>query len=763
MDGMSKKYSLSFSYWIAFVILAVWVTIAYFTMHALIESQQTYGTLINLSGKQRMLSQRTALYAHLTTVHRADAAALVPMVRMMEEDHAFITAHLTSDRLRAYYFGENGLDGQVRRYIALLEAFVSDPSETQLEKVTAASTPLLVNLNEAVSIFEKENSAIVDALEQRELMVYIGTLLTLLLEAVVIILPMIRLHVNYLGTLEEEVRRQTDEIRIFANMFEHSNEGMIIADEHQIIINVNRAFTEITGYSAEEAVGRPMNFRRSGRHDEAFYAQMWKAITEDQLWQGEIINVGKNGRQLHEHHTIMKLTDGGTLNYVTVFTDETERVHYEEELHYMANHDSLTGMLNRSEILNRLDHAIALADRSRLSLAVVFVDLDNFKLINDSLGHAVGDRLLVEISSRLAQSVRGSDTLGRLGGDEFVILIESLEQRGEERVLLKKLHSMFERPVEIDGRILPVSASLGVVHYPDGERGGGSAERLIRKADIAMYRAKELGKNQVVYYNEALEAKIHSRLLVKHRLTDAIDNRELELYLQPKIELSSGSICGAEALLRWHRDGETIAPLQFIPVAEEDNLIKKIDLWAAEEAVRLLGMLHAEGYSDLSIALNVSGKTFSDHGMMETMLDIIEKSGMAHHIELEITERVLIENLLFASGIIDKIKAVGAAVSLDDFGTGYSSFSYLGKFPLDSIKIDASFIASLHQPKPKILVEAIISFCDKFGMSVVAEGIETDAQLQWLKEQRCDFGQGYLFGKPLPFGAFKTLLASWRR
>lgn len=757
---MFNKSSLSFSYWIVFFILAVWASFAYYTMHTMIASQQQYGALINLSGKQRMLSQRTALYAGLTLLDGAKLPMLTSLVETMKHDHSYITANLTSPRIEAYYFGANGLDAKVNRYFRLLDAFVEAPAPSSLAAVTRESNALLEHLNGAVTLFEQENSALVAELERQEQLIYFGTLLTLLLEAVLIISPMVRLHRNYLGKLEEAVAEQTAEIRIFANIFEHSKEGMIIADAQKKIINVNQAFTEITGYAKAEVLGKPINFCKSEQYDGTACAVMWQAIREQHFWEGEIVNLRRDGREVYEHHTIMKLNDGDSVRYVSVFTDVSERKFYENQLHRLANHDSLTGLLNRSEILNRIDHAIALTDRGSETLAVVFVDLDNFKLINDSMGHAAGDHVLIEISRRLSRSIRESDTLGRLGGDEFIVLIESLKKPGDEAVVLKKLLHAFDTPVFIEDSAVPVSASMGVIHYPQGESAPCTAQQLIRKADIAMYSAKESGKKQAAYYNLALEEMTQSRTMVSGRLSAAIEAGELELYLQPRIDLPSGKLSGAEALLRWNRDGMVVTPAQFIAIAEENDLIKQIDLWVVGETIRLLERIRHQGYGAIPLALNVSGRTFSDDDAMQGMLERIERSGLASSIEFEITERVLVENLPFAYRTIEKIRSTGVSVSLDDFGTGYSSFSYISNMPLDAIKIDRSFIGALDEPKQKILVEAMIDFSEKLGMKVTAEGIETSEQLEWLKHRRCDFGQGFLFSEPLPYREFEKLLCA---
>jgi diguanylate cyclase (GGDEF)-like protein/PAS domain S-box-containing protein len=755
-----KKLSLSITYWIAFAILAMWASFTFYTMHSLISSQEQYGKLINLSGKQRMLSQKCALYAHISAEHNNTSAKthLQSLLKLMQSDYDFIKNNLTSEETREYYFSKNGLDSQVNQYFNLIQNYLNDNDIEMIKQITSQSQPLLKHLNEAVYMFEDENNAIVKELHDRELFIFLGTMLTLIFEALVIIRPMIVAHKDYLKNLERKVRERTKELYIYKKIYDNSKEGVVITDKNLRIINVNEAFTSITGYSKDETIGNTPGILKSGKHSKSFYKDMWKSIEKDNIWQGEILNKRKNSQELYENLTIMKIEDEFELNYVSIFSDITDKIYKEKELHHLASHDALTGMYNRSEIMNRIDHAIDLCERNNKLLSILFIDLDNFKIVNDSLGHNVGDKLLIEVSKKLAKVLRKSDTIGRLGGDEFLILLESLDAKGEERIAVDKILDIFHHEIIIENKALNVGASIGVVFYPDINSNIASSQNLIRRADIAMYKAKELGKNRVSYYSEEMNNKIQSRMLMSNKFAQALKDRELELYLQPKIDIATGLIKGAEALLRWNHEGKIVSPDVFIPIAEENNLIKEIDRWVVQEALQHLQSIQYFGHKNFKLALNLSGRTFSDRLFMEELLNIIHESGNASHIEIEITEGSLIENFTFASIIIEQIKSFDISLSLDDFGTGYSSFSYLSKLPIDTIKIDRSFIQSLHYEKDKILVESIISISQKLKLDIVAEGVETKEQLNWLRNEKCSTAQGYLFSKPIQLSAMQNLL-----
>lgn len=757
---MSNRLSLQQSYWLAFLILAAWATFAFATMYTLIESQKKYGKLINLSGKQRMLSQKTAYYSHLHFHHKISVNELIDLLTVMKKDHRFIINNLPSAQLYDFYFGDNQpLDKQVKQYFQLLSDYMAEPSAEILDLITQNSQPLLINLNQAVTIFEQENEAIVTQLKNRELLIFIGTLLTLILEALLIIKPMLKSHRHYLDKLETEIERQTKDLQIFAKIFENSQEGMIITDEKETILNVNNAFTEVTGYQKHEVLGNTPRILNSGKQPPQFFKKMWQEINCSGSWSGEIINRHKSGEEIYEQLSIIKLIHDTSVYFVCIFTDIGERISHIKELDHLANHDNLTGLLNRNTVINRIEHAIDLANRTRKTLAVLFIDLDNFKSVNDTMGHNVGDYLLIEFAKRFKHCIRQSDTLGRLGGDEFIILLEALDKPGDEKEIIERLQHSIELPFSYKGNELFITASIGIMFFPDqDEEDDISAHHLIRKADLAMYKAKDSGKNKAAYYSKDLAATMTSKLMTEHQLREAIERQELELYLQPKVNVETLEIIGAEALLRWNKDTTIVSPDSFIPIAEESDLIKHIDLWVAKESIYLLGKLKEQGYSELSIAFNLSGRSFSDSKTVDSILDIIYKNNVGQYLEIEITEGVMIENMLFSTNTINKFKSLGISVSLDDFGTGYSSLSYLSQMAFDNIKIDRSFIANIHKHKHKVLTQAIIWFSSHLGMNIIAEGVENKEQLNWLKKEKCQIAQGYFFSKPLPFDEFLKLL-----
>ena len=753
---MMKTIDITKAYLLAFLILAAWATVAFFTMSTLITSQEKYGKLINLSGKQRTLSQKSAYYSHLFYENKVDSHVLSLLTQAMKKDHLYIINNLPSSELKQYYFNPDGLDAQVQNYFNNLETFSAEPNQNNLEKIRHTSQTLLKRLDRAVSIFEQENQNIITGLHDRELFIFLGTLITLILEAIFIIRPMIVSHKDYLQKLQIEVEKQTKDIQIFEKIFAQSNEGIIITDHNKIITNVNDSFTAITGYTKNDAIGETPRLLNSGKHDSEFYENMWREISENGIWSGEITNKRKSGEEIFEQLTIMKFMYNNEVYYASVFSDISERIDHIKELDHLATHDSLTGLLNRNAVVDRIDHAITLSNRTGMLLAVVFIDLDNFKIINDSMGHAIGDRLLQEFAKRIEKFTRKSDTLGRLGGDEFIVLMENLQKEGSEKYLLEKLIDTVNKPFEIDAYEFYVGASIGVSYYPDKiSNKVKTAQNLIKEADLAMYSAKDFGKNQVVYYTDALANTVTSKMTVEQELRDAITNNELELYLQPKIEIQTGKTVGAELLLRWNKNGTIVYPDSFISVAEDSNLIIHIDQWVAQESVSIVRQFHNWGHQDFSVAFNISARSFTDLKVMDNILDTIYESRLQKYIEIEVTEGVLINNIDFASKMIKKMKSLGITVSLDDFGTGYSSFSYLSKMPFDIIKIDRSFVATLHVEKQKTLVEAIIWFSHRLNMEIVAEGIETQEQLLWLKSKNCTYGQGYYFSKPIPIDEFR--------
>lgn len=543
---------------------------------------------------------------------------------------------------------------------------------------------------------------------------------------------------------------------IYRKAVEHALEGIGITDPTGNILAVNQAFTEITGYSADEVVGKNTSVLQSGRHNQAFYNQLWGSLSATGRWTGEIWNQRKNGEIYPEVLSISAICDenGEVTHYVAVFHDVTAIKRQEERIAHQAYHDALTGLPNRSLANDRIEVSIAHVKRGGTRLAVLFIDLDNFKNVNDSLGHELGDKLLLQVSNRLVSQVREEDTVARLGGDEFLILVAAVASDDVVIDLTKRLLHSFASPFNVEGNDLFVTASIGVAFYPEN---GNSAGVLTKHADIAMYQAKAKGKNGYCLFTADLSERITYLRQLEHNLRQAIVNREFTVFFQPKMDPFTGLITGAEALARWRKeDGTLINPADFIPLAEETGLIVPLGEQVLDLACQMMHTLNRLGRADLTISVNLSPLQFVQTNLIERILAILGKHGVASsQLELEITETAMMTNLGKTVETLNQLVAAGIAISIDDFGTGYSSLSYLKRFPIQTLKIDRSFIRDLTSDHSDAqLVETIILMAHNLGITVVAEGVESQEQLHWLKRCGCEHIQGYLFSKPLPSEAF---------
>jgi len=537
---------------------------------------------------------------------------------------------------------------------------------------------------------------------------------------------------------------------LFCQLHVKSANAIMVTDERGTVLSINPAFREITGYGEEDILGRTPALLSSGRHDPAFYAGMWSALKDNGEWQGEIWNRRKSGEIYLEWLHIVAAGDdaGGPLQYIAMFYDVGHFSNAKDRLYELANHDSLTGLPNRSLCKDRLQQAIAQARRTSGAVGVLFIDLDRFKEINDTLGHATGDQVLMDFSWRLVHAIRDTDTAARLGGDEFVVIAPGLAREDDIRVVANKIIQSLAEPFVIDGRDLYVGASVGVAVYPTH---GKSGDDLLRQADAAMYAAKGVGGNACYFFDDSLEHHREQRLDMDAALRRALPQGQLRLAYQPQVAASDGRLVGVEALLRWDRPGHgTVAPDLFIPLAEETGLILSIGEWVLRTACLQLVTWRDEGLPPVRMAVNVTARQLNDVEFARRVLALLEETGIpAEQLELEITESHLMENLHTGLANLTRLRECGVAVAVDDFGTGYSSLGRVRSLPIDRIKIDRSFVVDLNTNADSYAVaHAIIAMANAMRLEVIAEGVEHAEQASLLAGIRCHEFQGYLYGKP---------------
>jgi len=541
--------------------------------------------------------------------------------------------------------------------------------------------------------------------------------------------------------------------------------AIVIADADNRILAVNPSFSRLTGYAAEEVIGRTPSILKSGRHGPEFYRSMWQALRTRGEWSGEIWDRRKDGSHYPKWLDLVAVRSEpgrAVTHYLAFFNDLSASKVAEERIRLLAYHDPLTGLPNRLLLTDRLAHALASARRRAGYLALLFVDLDRFKNVNDSLGHAVGDKLLWEIARRLNTCVREEDTVARVGGDEFVIVLENLSDKQDAVCIANKIHQAFERPIDIDTHCLHASASIGIALYPDD---GDNAEILMQNADTAMYQAKASGRNNFQFFAPFMNAHVRERLDLENTLRLALERGQFELYFQPIVDLAGGDIPCAEALIRWrHPEHGLVSPDKFIPIAEETGFITQIGDWVLARACMELAGWRAAGVRAPRLSLNVSARQFRQPGLAERIRQILLMHDVdAGQIDLEVTEGALMEQPDVAARILGELKAMGLGIVIDDFGTGYSSLAYLKTFPIDKLKIDRSFVRDiLTDNSDREITLAVIDLSHNLGLKVVAEGVEEPGQLEFLRNHGCDAVQGYYYSRPLPADAFLAYLRDYR-
>ena len=568
------------------------------------------------------------------------------------------------------------------------------------------------------------------------------------------------------GIVQDITERKLAEndLRIAATAFE-SQEGMLVTDANGVILRVNNTFTKVTGYSAEEAIGKNPRMLSSGRKSADFYAEMWASINNTGTWEGEIWNRRKNGEIYPEYLIITAVKDkeGAVTNCVGTFTDITVSKAAADEIKHLAFYDPLTQLPNRRLLQDRLQQALAASARSGMYGALLFIDLDNFKILNDTLGHDKGDLLLQRVASRLTASVRECDTVARLGGDEFVIMLEDLSENSQGAVIHsgtvgEKVLSALNQPYQLSGHLHHSTPSIGVTLFSNHVK---SIDELLKQADIAMYHAKGAGRNTLCFFEASMQVEIATRTSLEADLHQGLQEKQFLLYYQPQMN-DEGHITGAEALVRWlHPLSGLMLPVEFIRVAEETGLIVPLGLWVLETAcAQLANWAVRRETAHLTLAVNVSVRQFQQADFVEQVSAVLDRSGVdPRKLKLELTESLLVANVDDTVAKMTALKAKGVSFSLDDFGTGYSSLSYLKQLPLDQLKIDQGFIRDiLIDSNDAAIAKMVVALAESMGLTVIAEGVEDEAQKDFLNHHGCHAYQGYLFSCPLSLEAFEEFL-----
>ncbi|MGO1462310.1 MAG: EAL domain-containing protein [Marinobacter sp.] len=557
-------------------------------------------------------------------------------------------------------------------------------------------------------------------------------------------------------------KRSERGLRIAASVFDRGHEAIIISDKQNRILDVNPAFSRITGYSRNDVLGLNPSILSSGRHSPAYYRSMWQSIEENGYWRGEIWNRRKNGEEFIELQSISRVYLDERENYyhVASFTDITELKNHAKELDLAANYDELTGLPNRQLLEERLKSARGHADRQQKNLSVCYMDLDGFKAINDSFGEAVGNQILRTLAGRLAQAIRSGDTVARIGGDEFGVILQS----EQHEIVYERILSIINEPIELTANFgaITLTASLGITRYPADN---ADAEGLIRHADQAMYSAKEKGRNLLHFFDPELNEHRQQRRERLTEITHALENDEFELYFQPQLRLADCKVVGFEALIRWnHPHKGLLQPNAFLPMLEDSHLEVPLGQWVLKEAIYQMNLWHGSG-EDLSVSINISAR----HLMHRSFTRYLESYLHSHpaikpgRITLEVLESTALDDTRHASNILARCQELGFRIALDDFGTGFSSLTYLQALPVDLVKIDKSFVRNmLKDASDRAIVESVIFLGQRFAHPVLAEGVETMDHARALRQLGCEYIQGYGVARPMPAGEIQDWLQQWQ-
>lgn len=549
-----------------------------------------------------------------------------------------------------------------------------------------------------------------------------------------------------------ERKKSESAVRLYASVFQNSGEAILITDPNNRIVAVNPSLCRLSGYSEAELLGKNPRVLSAGLSPKSTYDELWAALAKERFWQGELWDRRKDGSVFVKWAAISVNTDegGNVVNYIASYNDISERKEAEARIDWLAHHDALTELLNRHGLAQQLEQVIASAQRNKQQLALIFLDLDRFKTINDTLGHHIGDQLLAEVARRLRALLRESDVIARLGGDEFVMALTDLDSPTQSMAVVRKLEAKLNEPYLIEGRSLHLTPSMGVALYPHD---ANSADALMRQADTAMYHAKESGRNNTQYYAAEMGHRAVVRMELERELWRALDSDQFTLYYQPIMCAQDGTICGAEALLRWHHpERGMISPAEFIPVAEECGAILKLGAWVLDEACRQMRAWQTAGIAPARIAVNISAHQLRQEGLLQWVGECLARYQLsAECLTLEVTETAAMERPENAIAILNALRQMGVELAIDDFGTGYSSLAYLQSLPIQSLKLDRRFVMHMCANESDAdIAAASIALAQKLGLKVVAEGVEMAAQRDALVAQGCDMLQGYFYSKPVP-------------
>jgi len=624
-----------------------------------------------------------------------------------------------------------------------------------IDRITMEMPGLLrqISINSETSDLIKTYRKYYDIQQKRAALYRIFLLLAILSLLVYVLQILIRLG------------RQAGQLKLAANVFSVATEGIAITDTMGTILEVNPAFTEVTGYSREEVIGKNPRILQSGRQSKQFYTEMWQSVKNTGQWCGEIWNQRKDGVEYPEWMSLTAVKDihGVVTNYVSIFSDITQSKKSEEEVNYLAFYDQLSGLPNRRLLLNRLHQALASSVRNHREGALLFIDLDNFKTINDTLGHYIGDLLLQQVAHRIESCVREGDTVARLGGDEFVVILKELSEHSLEaaeraEAIGEIIRAALNETYQLATYEYRNTPSIGITLFNKNS----SVDDLLKQADIAMYQSKNSGRNTLRFFDPLMQENINSRATIEEELRKAYDFRQFQLYYQIQVDRLNRPF-GAEALIRWmHPERGLISPSVFIPVAEETGLILPIGQWILETACMQLKIWQQNTLTrDLTLSVNVSAKQFRQEQFVEQVQTVVLHNNInPMRLKLELTESLLLENIEETITTMAALRALGVRFSLDDFGTGYSSLQYLKRLPLDQLKIDQSFVRDIAvDDSDKTIVSTIVAMAASLKLNVIAEGVETEVQRQLLLDSGCTHYQGYFFGKPVPIGEFEAMLA----